>query len=330
MKNGPFGGKRQSSKTSNRKHKELHIGVAMNPRQITPTYVWIFLALLLGTFSLVADSWKRAEIREFPSPSGSHILKVEPKTSGSWEPGHCLGTLFKVSDGRRQQVWSRQLINDGSPYNAFVSDSGNYVVTMDEWGQIGKLPVVIYGSRGDLIQVHSRESLGLTGKDIGMDIIKIEMSTSGFWWSKDSISFFDPKEEKFLIRLHWGKWLVFDLRSGELFPRESRFSGADAKQTHAGEWQRLDEFKTKTITPRAIALLKFPEPEKQKTGALICGQEKIREAIPLLKGFLTSPASYLTGSGKQKIRVYFVHKAAKEALEQMGENVTGVIIEEAE
>lgn len=303
---------------------------AVKPKRISMTPAWAILLLLFGTLSLQASTWKRSEPREFSSSSGSHILKVEPKASNSWEPGHCLGTLFKVSEGRRQQVWSRHLINDNSPYTAFVSDSGNYVVTMDEWGRIGKLPVVIYGSNGELIQVHSCESLGLTGKDIGMDIIKIEMSTAGFLWSKDAISFFDPSEEKFLIRLHWGKWLVFDLRTGELFPREPKFSDADFKQAHAEEWQRLDEFKSQTIAARALALLKFPEPEAQKNGILICGQENIREAIPKLKGFLTSPAFYSTGSGNQKIRVYFVRKAAKEALEQMGEKVTGVIIEKTE
>lgn len=44
--------------------------------------------------------------------------------------------------------------------------AGHYVVTMDEWGSVGKFPVVVYGRNGELIAVHRTESLGLAGEDL--------------------------------------------------------------------------------------------------------------------------------------------------------------------
>ena len=82
------------------------------------------------------------------------------------------------------EIWSRFLINNHSPVRVFVSDSGKYVVTMDEWHSVGELPVVVYGQRGELIRVHSTDSLGL--KD---DVLQITITASSYWWNEDSVIF---------------------------------------------------------------------------------------------------------------------------------------------
>lgn len=267
------------------------------------------------------------ETRQFSSPSELHVLRIEPNTNRVAKPGFCKATLTKVEGIKSTEVWSRYLINNHGPVNAFVSDSGEYVITMDEWHRVGELPVVIYGHDGSLIKVHSTESLGLEE-----DIFRIKMTSSSYWWNEDSVSFFDPSEKYFLIRLHWGKWIVLDLSSGNLFVRSEKFYRDDLKKEHEEKWAKLDKFKKDKLAERAFKMLGSSEPEERKTGAMICGQEGLKKAIPALKGLLKDKETYLTGQGQSKAmtRVYYVRKIAKEALEKMGVKAEGIVIEEPE
>ena len=124
---------------------------------------------------------------EFRSENGQHLLKLEPRDDWPDKPGHCRATLYRLDGNKRTEKWSRFLINNHAPVQVFVSNSGNYVLTMDEWHSVGELPVVIYGRRGELIRVHSTDSLGL-----GNDIEHIKMTDSSFWWNEDSVSFLRP------------------------------------------------------------------------------------------------------------------------------------------
>ncbi len=232
-----------------------------------------------------------------------------------------LVTVFKG----KNDVWSRYLINNHAPVYVFVADSGDYVLTMDEWHNVGDLPVVIYGRQGRLIRVHSIDSLGL-----GSDIKHIKMTVSSYWWNEDSVSFFGPNEEKFLIRLHWGKWIVLDLHDGDLFQQKETFFRDDLRIEDEKEWQALVEFRQRMLTKHAIRMLGSKEPEERKTGALLCGQEKLTDAIPALHRLLEDKATYRTNVPKEWTRVYYVRKAAKEALEAMGQVVEGVITQESD
>ncbi len=281
----------------------------------TTLLTWAMVSLALG------DEWGPIEQTEFSSENGTHILKIEPHPDWPSKPGHCRATLFKG----KKEVWSRHLINNHAPVHVFVADSGDYVLTMDEWHSVGQLPVVIYGRRGDLIRVHSTDSLGLAD-----DITHIIMTVSSYWWNEDSISFFGPQEQKFFIRLHWGKWIVLDLRRGDVLLKEETFFRDDLRAQHEKEWQSLVEYRQEILAKHAIRLLGSKEPSERKTGALLCGQEKLTEAIPSLQKLLTDDASFSTNVPKEWTRVYFVRKAAKEALEAMGEKVEGVVTQEPE
>jgi hypothetical protein len=271
------------------------------------------------SFQAHADSWRAAEKAEFFSENRQYMLKIEPQPDSSNKPGHCRAALLRG----KKEIWSRHLINNDAPVRVFVADSGQYVLTMDEWHSVGKLPVVIYGPLGDLIRVHSTESLGL--KD---DIQHIKRTISSYWWNEASVSFFGPDDEKFFIRLHWGKWIVLDLRSGDLFEKEQTFFRDDLRREHEQEWEKLVQYRQKTLAKHAIRLLGSENAKDRKTGALVSGQEKLREAIPALRRLLDDKESFSTNVPKEWTRVYFVRKAAKEALEAMGEKVQAVIIEE--
>ncbi len=277
---------------------------------------------LLGASDVRADQWEAPETREYASPTGKHRLKVIPNQDW-WKPPakrkaerRCKGILYKIRDGDRKEVWSRQLINDLIPVRAYVTDSGRYVVTMDEWHGVGKLPVVIYGPSGNLIKTHDIDSLGL-----GDDIEHIDRTVSSYWWNQDAIIFFGPKEEKLFVRLHWGKTLIIDLQSGGVHT-------ADKPDSRGGSRTALLGYAKKKTRGIALSLLDSNDAHERSTGALICGQLKIRQAIPRLKELLSDSRYHVEHSGFGPYRnVYYVRKRAAEALQGMGVEVREVILE---
>jgi hypothetical protein len=278
-----------------------------------------FIAILGFSFGIsvtIADEWPSIEKKEFKSRSGKYVFVITPHEDWPDHPGHCKGVLFKINGGKLTEVWSRYLINNVGPVHVFVTDSGRYVVTMDEWHRVGKLPVVIYGFRGDLIYVHNIKSLGLED-----DIEHIKMTISSYWWNEDAIIFFGPKEEYLFIRLHWGKMLVIELWNGELCDKNWH-------ELNRKKWKKLHNYGKKKTEEIALAKLNSPDPDERKTGALIVGQLKIRKAIPRLKELLCDKAYYTTQSGDDpSMIILYVRKAAKEALDTMGEKVDNTIIE---
>ena len=283
------------------------------------TVSFVAIAVFLSGMSAVkADQWTAIEKKDFKSSSGKYLFKITPHEDWpNYYSGHCKAVLYKVDSSKLTEMWSRYLINNVGPVGVFVTDSGRYVITMDEWHRVGKLPVVIYGFRGDLISVHNIKSLGFED-----DIEHIKRTVSSYWWNEDAIIFFGPKEEYLFIRLHWGKMLVIELWNGELCDK----SWCEA---HKKKWKALQKYANKKIEEIALLKLDSKNSDERKTGALVVGQLKIRSAIPRLKELLNDKASYTTRSGDRPERkVYYIRKRAKEALEGMGVNVKGIIVEE--
>jgi hypothetical protein len=297
----------------------------MSPNPVSKTRAVCSL-LLLMTLSAVqsrADQWTLPTKCEISSNNGKYVFVVTPHVGWSTKPGHCLGALFRVDGKKRTEIWSRHLINDVSPVKVFVADSGKFVVTMDEWYEVGKLPVVIYDFRGGLVRVHTTDSLGLKE-----DILHIEQSVSSYWWNTDSLSFWGPEDKTFIIRLHWGKTLLLWLQDdGDLMDDEwyGLRRGWAMSET---EWKAIHDFSDKKIRKDGLALLDSKDASERKIGASICGQMKITSAIPRLKELLKDDQyCESTSTLISWTRVYYVRKAAKDALEAMGETVKGVTFE---
>lgn len=283
-------------------------------RLLTVTLLACSLASLVH-----ADSWGPIEQTEFFSENREYMLRIEPHPDWPRKPGHCHAKLFEG----KKEVWSRHLINDHAPVRVFVADSGEYVLTMDEWGSVGELPVVIYGRLGRLVRVHSIDSLGL--RDDARHIVR---SVSSYWWNEDSISFFGPEDKRFFIRLHWGEWIILDLHQGGLLQKKGRFYRDDLREQHESEWKELVEYRQRTLATHAIGMLESDSARDRKVGALVCGQAKLADAIPKLSKLLDDQAYISTNVPKPQTRVYFVRKAAKEALHAMGREVDGVVTQE--
>jgi hypothetical protein len=94
---------------------------------------------------------------------------------------HARGTLYEAArrEGDDVEVWSRELVNPYAPHQVLVADSGEYVVTFDEWGGVGYGPnvVVIYGPEGVVVKKFALEDL-LTEEELAA----VPHTISSRWW----------------------------------------------------------------------------------------------------------------------------------------------------
>jgi WD40 repeat protein len=273
------------------------------------------LCLLLVTTPLWADEWTWPKQRDYPSTNGKYVFRVTPDHGISLRMGWGLGELYKTDGQKRSLVWKRYLVNDIAPVNAIVADSGSYVVTFDEWHEVGKLPVVIYDFRGGLVKVHNLEAL-FEGHEIPG-----EVSISSRWWDKDSLIFFGPKDETLYIRVCTGQTLMISMSDGDLIKESKSFLLDEGEKT----WDSLVAYGKKRPAELALKYLESEDSERRRTGAIVAGQMGLREAIPRLRGLLKDDSYYLVYRGGGFFNgehEHYVADAAREALESMGAGAT--------
>jgi hypothetical protein len=127
-----------------------------------------------------ADSWLAPYEQDYYSANKAYYLHVVPGDGAT--PAR--GTLFEAAsrEGDDRRVWSRELLNPSAPHQVLVADSGEYVVTFDEWGRVGYGPnvVVIYGPEGDVVKNFALEDL-LTEEEI----TRVPHTVSSRWWGGD-------------------------------------------------------------------------------------------------------------------------------------------------
>jgi hypothetical protein len=145
--------------------------------------------LFIGT--AVGDSWLEPKTTSYESADGAYKFTVFPKdgTDGSEKvdqksekPSSCVGRLERrVFLSFYHTVWERPLTNKIAPVSALVPRSGQYVVTFDNWGQVGYRPnvVAIYGADGQLIR-----QLALADFLSEEEISKLPRSVSSIWWGQ--------------------------------------------------------------------------------------------------------------------------------------------------
>lgn len=267
--------------------------------------------VLLGLLSGVFASGPGPERQEILSTNRKHLLIVTPHKNWPENVAKCKAELFRLDGRRRKKVWERYLINNVAPDDAFVTDSGDYVVTVGEYGEPAKLPVVIYDRWGELVHVHNLVSLGVGGA--GPDR---EALVSGKRWTDDSLALFGPEDETFVVRLSSGKFLVIDLFDGCLVPDDSEM------------WKEIVDNRDKQIRGMVPAMLESEDRFTRRTGATIAGQLGMNGLLPALRKLLHDDATYSTRSGDGPwTKVFFVRKAAKKAIEALGEEPGKVVTE---
>ena len=273
---------------------------------------------------MLCARWAFPEEETHVSGNGLHAVRVKPHPRFLKFPGRCLATLSR--EGR--VIWSRTLVNDFFPCYVFVSDSGEYVVTMGEWGDYTRSPLVIYGPGGRLVCVHSPKSLGLLHEL--MIMIREGHGIEMYWhWQRNSVCFFMEEENMFCIRLNSRRIILVQLRDGGIVGDEDAALLDGRVCMPAQEREALEKKATEAIRKQIPAMFSSESPRERETAALVCGQEHLVENVEALRGLLRDDAWYWTKGGDDKtVRVYYVRKATVEALQALKQEVGDVVIEE--
>lgn len=165
----------------------------------------LLVSFLLGaTASLYSDSFPKPERREYLSENEKFRFTVQPPLLSSVRAYHYLRTeeymvlALEEPDPKNMQLhsegileqrtesgdyrvlWKRLLVNRIAPAHVMVCDSRGFVVTFDDWAEIGtsKNTVVIYGPGG--IHVRSLSLGGLLSPD---EIQQLPRSVSTIFWA---------------------------------------------------------------------------------------------------------------------------------------------------
>jgi hypothetical protein len=148
--------------------------------------------------SALADSWMKPQTKSFYSSNKQYSFKVVPHESGHGGEGHNpKGTLFGLgSDGVYRSVWTITLDNEVSPVRALVSESGNYVVTFDNWYRIGfgDNVIVIYDGYGRLVKKYGLEDI--LSED---ELEEIPRSVSSRHWGGEH--YLDEANEQLVLKI---------------------------------------------------------------------------------------------------------------------------------
>ena len=157
-----------------------------------------FLILIcLIVFSLFADQWFPAKTEKYYSKNREYYLKVIPGCCIIKKQKSCFGILYKTKKfARDKKIWEIALDNNVAPVDVIVSESGDYIITFDNWHQkgYGDNVIVIYDKKGNLLKKFSLEEV-LTKYEIS----KIPISVSSRWWGTGH--FIDEENEVLILRI---------------------------------------------------------------------------------------------------------------------------------
>jgi hypothetical protein len=144
----------------------------------------LLVALVLLPAFALADSWGPPKPSTSHSRTGQYRVTTYPKPWGeeARQPGarpEPYARVERFASDHFVDEWEQPLVNDLAPVEALVSDDGAYVVTFDNWGQvgIGTDVVVIYRRGGGLVR-----KLALDEILPAAYIRHLPRTVSSVWW----------------------------------------------------------------------------------------------------------------------------------------------------
>jgi len=142
-----------------------------------------FLATVIA-FLLIsssrADSWLAASLKVIASPDGSALLRITPGQSGEKE-SHATAVVLKydAASGGYQKVTEFPLRNPVAPHEAVITNGARFIVTFDDWAEIGRTEnvVVVYRGTGEVVK-----SWSLADIFSPEERKRFTSSVSSTWW----------------------------------------------------------------------------------------------------------------------------------------------------
>ncbi len=194
------------------------------------------MKILIGTFILFllmintssGDSWSHPEEQIVESPNGKYRLFLVPEDYKKKTPPTI--ALEKLNHHKNEIVYKKAPVNEISPVEIYVSDSG-YVITLNDWLRSGyKHSLVIYDPKGNIIRDSRLEDM-FTEEEIEN---KVEPSVSSRRWRYlGEKPYFN--DNSFVITTLWGTILDINIIDGkikqkkDLFPAFTEFVTGDRK-----------------------------------------------------------------------------------------------------
>jgi len=266
------------------------------------------MLLIAGTALAVAvpvrgDSWMPPRQYESFSESSNFVAVVQPgsKTNQS------TATVYQIKAGDRTQMWKVALVNAVAPSTVFLSDDGEHIVTLNNWGSggYGSDVVALYNSKGHLAK-YSLEQFAPPPQNRTNGIIErikekidelrygvslsttpdyrdlLSHSTSSRWWNENSLYFFRPHTNSmsFCLWLDWDqRWVAWKLSNGDLIePTKKQINEWNAE----GRRRSLQSIASSNATPADYNFL---------------GRLRFKEDRPLIEKWLADP-DFGTGSSQ--------------------------------
>ena len=181
----------------------------------------IFFCIFLSCSFAYSDEWVVPGPQEFYSQNGLYCLVIKPsiipdtdhrkvgkrsaksekynskKKQDSIVPCHAI--LYKTGENYPDWtvLWERDLENPVSPYKAFVTNDGKYVVSFDDWYHLGKGEnvMVVYGNNGELLRKFELNEITSLSDD------QLKVSVTSIWWYQGVESYSeDPARIVILVK----------------------------------------------------------------------------------------------------------------------------------
>lgn len=281
--------------------------------QIRTTLALSALYFGYGIQYAAADWWDVPQEWRIVSEDGRAIAVISPRAGGPAE-----AKVYRQGRSGDTLVWSGPLVNNEAPVDAFVSDNGNTLVTLDDWVNLGTHAVVIYDEKGRTLADHDYKALS---KSL-LKEAEPKAGLSGVLWRRNCIVMFGPRNETLCLRFPAGTVLVFDVATGKHLTNEAGQLGEKRDEATAYVQKSL---------PQVVAKLLVSKSKRDlETGAIVAGQLRLRDTADTLRTLLKDPSGLLIGPDEKHAnwwRYYHIRKAAKDALEAMGYEVGPVVIE---
>jgi hypothetical protein len=139
----------------------------------------LYLVMVFGIAR--GDTWPAAELKIVTSSDGSALLRITPAgSSGS----HAVAIVMRFDKATREyrKVAEFKLRNPWAPHQAVITNDARFVVTFDDWGEIGRTEnvVVVYRGSGQAIK-----AWGLSDIFSEEEIKTFRSSVSSTWWRGD-------------------------------------------------------------------------------------------------------------------------------------------------
>ncbi len=162
------------------------------------------------------DSWQSPKEQIIESANGKYRLSLVPEDYKTKTPPTI--TLEKLHHHKNEIAYKRTPVNEISPVEIYVSDSG-HVITLNDWLRSGyKHSLVIYDPKGNIIRDSALEDI-FTEEEIKNKVKRSVSSRS--WRYHGEKPFF--KDNTFVITTLWGTKLDINIIDGKIYQKKDLF-----------------------------------------------------------------------------------------------------------